>query len=132
MFRKIGQYEIRAEGDVIYVWSSPVFNLESAQEYAADMTKVIDGMPPRFGVIAQFETPPILGPEVEAAMRESARQRAARGMIAVALVTMDRHGLSIASGQWNRIYDPSGIPHAFFADLESARTWMRGLIGAKN
>ena len=132
MFRKIGQYEISVEDDLILVWSSPVFNLESAQQYAADMAVTIDSMPPKFGVLAQFDTPPILGPEVEASMRESARQRAQRGMVAVALVTTDDFGMAIASGQWNRIYDSIGVAHAFFADIESARAWLRGQINGAN
>ena len=65
MFRKIGQFEIKPEGDLVLVWSAPEFNLESAQEYAAAMETVIDQMPPVWGVLARFDAPPILGPEVE-------------------------------------------------------------------
>src|SRR5258705_2812977 len=86
MFRKIGQFEISADGDLILVASSPEFNLESAREYSAAMAVVIERMPPKFGVLARFDTPPILAPDVEAAMRESARVRKQRGMVAVALV----------------------------------------------
>ena len=128
MFRKIGQFEIASEGDLIRVWSSPSFNLETARDYAAQMAALIEGMPARFGVLAQFDTPPIMGPEVEAAMRESARQRAARGMVAVAFVTSDRQGLSIAAPQWNRIYDPIPLPFAFFQDVDSARAWLHERI----
>jgi len=128
MFRKIGQFEITSDGDLILVWSSPEFNLESAREYAAAMAVVIERMPPKFGVLARFDSPPILGPEVEASMRESAIQRKQRGMVAVALVTADDFGMSIASGQWSRIYDPIGVAHAFFGDIESARSWLRRQI----
>ena len=128
MFRKIGQFEISTDGDLILVWSSPQFNLESAREYASLMAVTIERMPPRFGVLARFDTPPILAPDVEAAMRESARLRKQRGMVAVALVTADDFGMSIASGQWNRIYDPIGVPHAFFGDIETARAWLREQI----
>jgi hypothetical protein len=128
MFRKIGQFEISADGDVILVWSSPEFNLESAHEYAAAMAVTIEGMPPKFGVLAQFDTPPILAPEVEDAMRESAKLRKQRGMVAVAFVTTDDFGMSISSGQWNRIYDPIGVSHAFFSDIETARLWLREQI----
>ena len=109
MFRKIGQFEITADSDLILVWSSPEFNLESAREYAAAMAVVINRMPPKFGVLARFDTPPILAPEVA-----------------------DDFGMSIASGQWNRIYDPIGVAHAFFSDIESARQWLHGKITAAN
>ena len=128
MFRKIGQYEIKAEGDLIFVWSSPLFNLEVAQEYGAAMAELIRSMPPKFAILAQFDEPPIIGPEVEAAMREGAKYRAQRGLVAVAFVTADHHGQAIASGQWNRIYDPNGIPFAFFDKIENARAWLRGKI----
>jgi hypothetical protein len=128
MFRKIGQFEISTDGDLILVWSSPEFNLESAREYAAAMAVTIERMPRKFGVLARFDTPPILAADVEAAMRESARLRKQRGMVAVAFVTADDFGMSIATGQWNRIYDPIGIPHAFFRDMETARSWLREQI----
>ena len=128
MFPKIGTFDISAEDDLILVSSTPQFNLEAVQEYAARMAEVIARMPPRFGVLAQFDNPPIVGPEVEDSMRETAKQRAARGMVAVAFACPDHHGLQIASGQWNRIYDSIGIPFAFFDDVESARTWLRGKI----
>ena len=128
MFRKIGHFEIVRDGDLIVVWSSPQFNLEAAREYAAAMAQLIAAMPPRFGVLAQFDQPPIMGPEVEASMRETARQRAQRGMVAVAFVTADREGLSIASGQWSRIYDPIGVPFALFDDLATARAWLHAHI----
>jgi hypothetical protein len=128
MFRKIGHFEIVRDSDLILVWSSPQFNLEAAREYAAAMTELIASMPPRFGVLAQFDEPPIMGPEVEASMRETARQRAQRGMVAVAFVTADQQGLSIASGQWGRIYDPIGVPFALFEDLAAARAWLHAQI----
>ena len=86
MFRKIGQFEISVDGDIVNLWSSPEFNLEAAQEYAAAMETIIDGMPPVFGVMTRFESPPIVGPDVEASLKVTARHRAQRGMVAVAFV----------------------------------------------
>ena len=131
MFPKIGTFEIVAEGEVIHVRSTAQFNLEAVQEYSAKVTEVIAGMPAKFGILTEFDGPPIMGPEVETAMRETAEQRAARGMCAVAFVTPEHHGRKIASGQWHRIYDPLGIAFAFFDDVESARTWLHGQIRAK-
>ena len=129
-FHKIGTFDITAEDDLVRVRSTPQFNLEAVQDYAARMAEVIAQMPARFGVLAEFDNPPIMGPDVEESMRESAKQRAARGMVAVAFVTPDHHGLKIATGQWNRLYGSVGIPFAFFEDVESARVWLRGKIDA--
>src|SRR5262249_19542455 len=130
MFRKIGQFEITVDGDVVNVWSSPEFNLEAAQEYAAAMERIIDGMPAIFGVMTRFEAPPIIGPDVEASLKETAKHRAARGMIAVAFVIpdVDQAGLSIAKAQWNRIYHPIGVVLQIFVDAESARPWLHEQI----
>jgi len=130
MFRKIGSFDISAEGDLVVVRSTPQFNLEAVQAYAADMAQMINRMPARFGVLAHFVEPPIMGPEVEASMRETARQRAERGMVAVAFVTAEHHGMSISSGQWNRVYDPINVPFAFFGTEEEARVWLRGKLDA--
>jgi hypothetical protein len=102
MFRKIGQFEISVDGDIVNLWSSPEFNLEAAQEYAAAMETIIDGMPPVFGVMTRFESPPIIGPDVEASLKETAKRRAQRGMVAVAFVipNADHGGMSIAIAQW--------------------------------
>jgi hypothetical protein len=126
VFRKIGQFEITVDGDVVNLWASPEFNLEAALEYAAAMEKIIDRMPPKFGVLTRFEAPPIVGPDVEASLKETARYRAGRGMVAVAFViqTIDPTGLSIAHAQWERIYRPIDVPFAIFSDLESARPWL--------
>jgi hypothetical protein len=124
----IGQYEMSRDDDIIRVWSTPVFNLEAAQQYARDMMEMIDRMPPRFGTLVEFAEPPIIGPEVEEAMRRSVRHRAARGMVAVAFVTRSLEALGVAAAQWHRIYDGSGVTFRFFAELEPARTWLRGQI----
>jgi len=130
MFRKIGQYEIEAEGELLRVWSSAECNLESAQEYAAAVAQMIERMPPVFGVLAELDAPLILGPEVEASMRETAAYRARRGMVAVAFVLACDDGLTIMSRQWDRIYRPAGVAHAFFADAAAAREWLRARLGA--
>jgi len=129
-FRKIGQFEIFADGDVVNVWSSPEFNLEVAQEYAAAMETIIDRMPPVFGVMTRFETPPIVGPDVEASLKETAKHRTERGMVAVAFVipNIDHGGLSIADAQWHRIYEPIGVTLAIFSEVETARPWLREQI----
>jgi len=129
-FRKIGQFEIIVDGDVINLWSSPEFNLEAAQEYAAAMVSIIERMPPVFGVMTRFESPPIVGPDVEASLKETAKYRARHGMVAVAFVipNIDSGGLSIADAQWHRIYEPIGVPLAIFSDVETARPWLREQI----
>jgi len=130
MFRKIGQFEISVDGDFICVWSSPEFNLEAAQEYAAAMETIIDRMPPMFGVLTRYEAPPIVGPDVEASLWGTAQHGAQRGMVAVAFVVPsgDQGGLSIARAQWNRIYTLIGVALAMFSDVESARLWLHQQI----
>jgi hypothetical protein len=130
MFSKIGHFEISVDGDLVLLWASPEFNLEAAQEYAVAMETIIDRMPPTFGVLTRFDAPPIVGPDVEASVKETAQHRAQRGMVAVAFVipTADHGGLSIAKAQWDRIYRPIGVPHAIFSDVESARPWLREQI----
>lgn len=126
MFRKIGQYEIRTEGDdVLVVWSSSEFNLEAAQEYASHVLQMIERMPTRFGVLARFDGSPVLAPEVEAAMHRSAGDRARRGMCRVALFSPVTDGLAIARMQWQRIYEGTGVVHTFFTDEHAARAWLR-------
>jgi hypothetical protein len=129
-FRKIGQFEISVDGDVVNLWASPEFNLEAAQEYAAAMETIIDRMPAVFGVMTRFDSPPVIGPDVEASVKETARHRAQRGMVAVAFViaNADSGGLSIADVQWHRIYEPIDVPLAIFSDVESARPWLREQI----
>jgi hypothetical protein len=130
MFRMIGHYEISRDGDVIRVWSSSEFNLEAAQKYALDMMQMIEQMPPRFATLVAFDSPPVIGPEVEEAMRRSAIQRAARGMVAVAFVTRNQQGFEIASAQWNRIYEHTGITFRFFRDANAARAWLQERVDA--
>jgi len=128
MFRIIGQYEITRDGDVIRVWSTSEFNLEAARQYALDMIAMIEQMPPTFGTLVEFDAPPIIGPEVEEAMRRSAHQRAERGMVAVAFVTRNLEGITVARGQWNRIYEGSGVTLQFFTDVGAARQWLQEQI----
>ena len=128
-FRKIGQFELVVDGDVVNLWSSPEFNLEAAQEYAAAMETIIDRMPSVFGVLTRFKTPPIVGPDVEASVKETAKHRAQRGMVAVAFVIPNVDGgLPIADAQWHRIYEPIGVTFAIFSDVETARPWLREQI----
>ena len=132
MFYMIGHYEIARDGDVIRVWSSSEFNLEAAQQYMRDMLQMIEQMPAKFGTLVIFDAPPIIGPEVEEAMRRSARQRAERGMVAVAFVTRSVEGLEIASAQWDRIYEGSGVVFQLFRDVEPARAWLQERIDQRH
>jgi hypothetical protein len=128
VFRIIGQYDISRDGDIVRVWSSPEFNLEAARQYALDMMEMIKQMPAKFGTLVNFDAPPVVGPEVEEAMRRSARERAARGMVAVAFVTRNLEAIEVARGQWDRIYDGSGITLQFFRDEGPAKAWLRQQI----
>ena len=128
MFRMIGHYEITRDGDVIRVWSTPEFNLEAAQQYARDMLELIAQMPPKFGTLVAFDAPPIIGPEVEESMRRSARQRAERGLVAVAFATASLEGIEIARAQWERIYAGSGIAFQLFREIVPAREWLQDHI----
>lgn len=132
MFRMIGQYEITRDDDVIRVWSSSEFSLEAAQQYARDMITMIGQMPPTFGTLVTFDSPPVIGPEVEESMRRSALQRAERGMVAVAFVTANLEGIKVANSQWERIYEGSGITLQFFRDVEPARAWLQEQIDRKS
>jgi hypothetical protein len=129
-FRKIGVFEIVVDGDVVNLWSSPEFNLEAALEYAGAMETIIERMPSVFGVMTRFESPPIIGPDVEASLKETAKRRAQRGMVAVAFVipNADHGGMSIAIAQWHRIYDPINVAFAVFSEVETARPWLREKI----
>ena len=130
MFRMIGYYEIARDGDVIHVRSASEFNLEAAQQYARDMMDAIEAMPLRFATLVEFDEPPIIGPEVEEAMRQSARVRAQRGMVAVAFVVVNQEAISVASAQWGRIYDGSGVVFRIFADVAPARAWLQEQVDA--
>jgi hypothetical protein len=130
VFHIIGHYEISRDGDVIRVWSSPEFNLEATRQYAIDMTEQIKQMPPRFGTLVGFDTPPVIGPDVEESMRRSARERAAMGMVAVAFVTGNRDGISLARAQWQRVYEGSGVALEFFSEDAPARAWLQQRIDA--
>jgi len=131
MFRRIGHYEITRDGDMIRAWSTPEFNLEAARQYALDMMELIQQMPPRFGVLVCFEAPPIIGPEVEESMHETARERAAMGMVAVAFVTASQDGIAVARTQWERIYDGTGVLLRFFQVEHEARKWLQAQIKLK-
>ena len=128
MFRMIGHYQIEREGDLIRVWSSHEFNLEAAQQYARDMIEQIDQMPAKFGTLVEFDSPPVIAPEVEEAMHRSALDRARRGMVAVAFVTRDLDAIQVATGQWNRVYEGSGVAFRFFPEVEEARSWLQEQI----
>ena len=131
MFRMIGRYEITRDGDVIHVSSASEFNLEAAQNYARDMVEMIATMPPKFGTLVEFDAPPIIGPEVEEAMHRSAQDRGERGMVAVAFVIRDVEALSVASAQWHRIYEGSGIAFAHFRDAAPARAWLQAQVDGR-
>jgi hypothetical protein len=124
MFRIIGQYELERDGDLIHVRSTPEFNLEAARQYALDMNALIEQMPAKFGVLVEFSAPPVIAPEVEESMRKSAWERAQRGMVAVAFVASNVDGLAVARGQWERIYEGSGVDFRIFQDATPAREWL--------
>ena len=128
MLGMIGHYEITRDGDIIRVWSSSEFNLEAAQQYALDMIEMIEQMPPKFGTLVAFDSPPVVAPDVEETMRRSAAQRAERGMVAVAFVTQNLEGISVASAQWDRIYEDSGITFQIFREVAPAMKWLQEQI----
>ena len=124
----IGTFEITRDGDFVRVWSAPEFNIEAARQYSLDMLRMIEQMPATFGTLVSFESPPIVGPDVEQAMHESARHRAERGMVAAAFVTANLEAITVARGQWDRIYADTGIAFRFFSEEAPARQWLQEQI----
>jgi hypothetical protein len=131
MFRMIGNYEMTRDGDVIRVVSASEFNLEAAQQYARDMLAMMATMSAKFGTLVEFESPPIIGPEVEEAMHCSAMDRGQRGMVAVAFAIRDVEALTVASRQWHRIYEGTGIAFAHFRDAAPARAWLQAQVDGR-
>ena len=131
MFRMIGYYEMERDGDIIRVRSAPEFNLEAAQQYAREMLECIAQMPPRFATLVEFESPPIIGPEVEDAMHRSAFQRAERGLVAVAFAVTDLDGIGVANAQWQRIYADTGVAFRTFGEVAPARAWLQDHVDRK-
>ena len=130
-FRIIGHYSIDRDGDIIRVWSSHEFNLEAARQYALDMAATIREMPPRFGVLVSFDVPPVIAPEVEESMRQSARERAAMGMVAVAFLTSGLDAIDIAREQWLRVYADTPVDFRIFQDDREARDWLQAKVDAR-
>lgn len=130
MFHKIGHYEIARDGDLVRVRSTAEFNLEAARQYTVDMLAMIGQMPPKFATLVEFDAPPVVGPEVEASMHDSAFERGRRGMVAVAFTTASKEGLRVARAQWERIYAGSGIVFRVFDDVASAKAWLLQQLAA--
>jgi hypothetical protein len=124
----IGKFDISRDGDFVRVWSAPEFNIEAARQYTLDMQRMIEEMPTTFGTLVSFESPPIVGPDVEESMHMSASHRAERGMVAAAFVTANLEALTIARGQWDRIYAGTGIAFRFFSEEAPARQWLQEQI----
>jgi len=123
-FAAHGEYVIRRHGRVARVDAWGPWNTERTLEYAQRLHACIEAMPTPFALLAVSHVQPILSPEAEAVLRENVRERVRLGCKAQATVLLDPSTEHVALAQYQHIYIPEGMHHAFFRSIEKAIVWL--------
>jgi hypothetical protein len=128
-----GKYTMRRCGRVIRVDAWGPWNREQTSDYAQHLKKCMETVRSPFAVLSVWHAEPLLGPEVEAVLKESVRERASLGCVAQAAVLLDPSAAIVAEAQYRRIYAHEGLRCGIFHDLAPAIGWLisRGFSDVK-
>ncbi|MGQ0798540.1 MAG: hypothetical protein ACT4NL_00305 [Pseudomarimonas sp.] len=128
MFRRIGDYELTTEGNLLVLRCSAVWNTETTLEYTQTVGLMVASLESPWGVLAIVQGVPVFGPEGEALMQDSVRRRFQIGMRALALIIQHGDGESICRAQMQRIYVAAGVKLAYFDEEAAARQWLADVL----
>ena len=124
MFASHGEFSIRSHGHAMRVDARGPWNLECAAEYVMQFKACIRHIAKPFAVLMVAHEQPILGPDGEAVLRSSVRERVALGCRLQATVLLESSTVDIARAQYARIYVPEGLNHAIFREIGPAVDWL--------
>lgn len=126
MFASHGEFSIRSHGQALRVDARGPWNLECAAEYVLQFKACIRHIAKPFAVLMIAHEQPILGPDGEAVLRSSVRERVASGCRVQATVLLEASSVEIARAQYARIYVPEGLNHEIFREIAPAVEWLIG------
>jgi len=124
MFASHGEFSIRSHGHAMRVDARGPWNLECAAEYVMQFKGCIRHIAKPFAVLMVAHEQPILGPDGEAVLRSSVRERVALGCRLQATVLLESSTVDIARAQYARIYVPEGLNHEIFREIAPAVDWL--------
>jgi hypothetical protein len=128
-----GKFSVRSCGRVVRADAWGPWNKEQAIDYAHHLAMCITTMRRPFAMLSVWHAEPLLGPDVEAVLKQSVRERASQGCVAQATVLLDRSAAVVAEAQYRRVYHHEGLHCGIFAELTSAIGWLisRGFSDVK-
>jgi hypothetical protein len=132
-FAPHGEFTIRSYGQVMRVDARGPWNLECTADYVRQFKARMRDTAKPFGVLMICHEQPILGPDGEALLRSSVRERVALGCRAQATVLLDPTTVEVARTQYARVYVPEGLNHAIFRAIAPAMQWLidHGFVDVK-
>ena len=128
-----GKFSVRSCGRVVRVDAWGPWNREQTLDYAQQLGTCIATMRRPFAMLSVWHAEPLLGPDVEAVLKDSVRQRASMGCVAQATVLLDRSAAVVAEAQYRRVYFHEGLRCGIFQEVTPAIGWLisRGFSDVK-
>ena len=128
-----GKHSVRSCGRVVRVDAWGPWNREQSLDFAQHLRTCIASMRRPFAMLSVWHAEPLLGPDVEAVLKDSVRQRASLGCVAQATVLLDRSAAVIAEAQYRRVYFQEGLRCGIFQEMTPAISWLisRGFSDVK-
>lgn len=122
------EYRIELDGPLVILRSISVWSTEVTERYLKTVQTLMPRLPKRWGYLTVVSGVPIFGPEGEAMMIESVKERRERGFTALAMVVPHELGEGISRWQMARIYDTAGVELRWFDNEADARAWSLPLL----
>jgi hypothetical protein len=119
-----GKYSIRQCGRVVRVDAWGPWNVEQTRDFAQHLKTCMETMRKPFAMLTVWHLEPLLGPDAEALLKESVRDRALLDCAAQATVLLD--SAIVAEAQYRRIYFHEGLRCGIFHQLAPAIGWLIG------
>ncbi|MBT1062369.1 hypothetical protein KJY73_02235 [Bowmanella sp. Y26] len=128
-----GSFSLQVEGRILLLHGEGPGNAELIEQYQLAVQQhrqALAGEP--WGNLVVLHGESLLTHDAVQLMNLSIGRSRDSGMVAAAVVLTDTKYPGLGEQLWHQIYVAADMPHAFFADIGSARTWLLEQIEKAN
>lgn len=128
MFESHGRFVVCRQGNILKVDATGPFNHEAVENYQEDMVDAIKYLDEPWGQLILMHENCLYTPQAAQAMYHFAELRRELGLVAIALVFIDKNAMLIVQDKISDFYQRLEIPYQFFYNREEGTHWLKNQL----
>ena len=128
MFESHGRFVVCRQGNILKVDATGPFNHEAVENYQEDVVDAIKYLDEPWGQLILMHENCLYTPQAAQAMYHFAKLRRELGLVAIALVFIDKNAMLIVQDKISDFYQGLKIPYQFFYNREEGTHWLKNKL----